>query len=145
MVHFFISSMTINILQILGKALMIFLSVHGTSIMTLIIFILGKLRLCLYMNLVATTKRRLGNKAMLKNDFFSLFLFKLNYQTELKKHPCFFIGGHQLFASKRGQQLINLFVSKFLGKVSLNQRLPSLIRFLQFLMLFVEIQWLIKG
>ena len=79
MVHFFISSMTINILQILGKALMIFLSVHGTSIMTLIIFILGKLRLCLYMNLVATTKRRLGNKAMLKNDFFSLFLFKLNY------------------------------------------------------------------
>ena len=79
MVHFFISSMTINILQILGKALMMFLSVHGTSIMTLIIFILGKLRLCLYMNLVATTKRRLGNKAMLKNDFFSLFLFKLNY------------------------------------------------------------------
>ena len=80
MVHFFISSMTINILQILGKALMMFLSVHGTSIMTLIIFILGQeLRLCLYMNLVATTKRRLGNKAMLKNDFFSLFLFKLNY------------------------------------------------------------------
>ena len=79
MVHFFISSMTINILQILGKALMIFLSVHGTSIMTLIIFLLGKLRLCLYMNLVATTKRRLGNKAMLKNDFFFSFLFKLNY------------------------------------------------------------------
>ena len=79
MVHFFISSMTINILQILGKALMIFLSVHGISIRILIIFILGKLRLCLYMNLVATAKRRLGNKAMLKNDFFSLFLFKLNY------------------------------------------------------------------
>lgn len=75
--------MTINILQILGKALMIFLSVHGTSIMTLIIFLLGKLRLCLYMNLVATTKRRLGNKAMLKNDFFSLF--SLNLITRLSE------------------------------------------------------------
>ena len=83
MVHFFISSMTINILKILGKALMIFLSVHGTSIMTLIIFILGKLRLCLYMNLVATTKRRLGNKAMLKNYF---FLFSsLNLITRLSE------------------------------------------------------------
>lgn len=68
----------------LGKALMIFLYVHGTSIMTLIIFILGKLRLCLYMNLVATTKRRLGNKAMLKNDFFFLFS-SLNLITRLSE------------------------------------------------------------